>query len=342
MKLEELARRLGCELRGDGQVEIVGVAPIESAGPGDLTFVGNPRYTRFLASTKAGAVIVEPGVEELPYPTLRTRNPHLAFAQAVEAFHRPIASVPGVHPTAVVAASAQIGPGASIGPYAIIGEHAVIGADARIGPLVVIYPEAVIGDRFTAYAHVTIRERVRIGHDVIVHSGAVIGSDGFGYVAGADGQILKMAQIGDVILEDHVEIGANATIDRAAVGSTVIRRAAKIDNLVMIGHGCEVGESSMLAGQVGLAGSTRVGRGVLMGGQAGAAGHLTIGDGAQIAASAGVTNSVDAGATVAGYPAIDVRLWRRFAAAWTRLPELLRRVKRLERLAGIESGPTES
>lgn len=342
MKLGDLAKRIGCELRGDGGVEILRAAPIETAGPGDLSFVANPRYARHLKTTRASAVVLSLDAPEVPLPSLRSANPQLAFARAVEHLYTPLEPPPGIHPTAVIAANAVIGPRASIGPYAVIGERVRIGSDARIAAHVVIYPEVVIGDRFTAHAHVTVRERVWIGNDVILHAGAVIGSDGFGYVPAEDGRIHKVLQAGDVRLEDEVEIGANTTVDRAAVGSTVIRKGAKLDDLVMIAHGCDVGEQSLLAGQVGLAGSTRVGRFVRMGGQAGAAGHLSIGDGAQVAAQSGITNSVAAGAVVGGAPAVDIAVFRRTFGALLRLPSLLRRVRRLERLLGTEGGGIET
>ncbi len=331
MRLGDLAKRLSCELRGDATVEISRVAAIEAAGPGDLTFVANPRYARHLATTRASAVILATGAPDVPLPSLRTDDPYLAFAAAVECFHQAPAVVPEIHPSAVIASSATVGARASIGAHAVIGDGVRIGDDARIGPHVVLYPDVDIGQRFVAQAHVTVRERVRIGDDVVLQSGAVIGSDGFGYVPTAEGGIRKLIQAGDVVLEDGVEIGANTTIDRAAIGSTVIRRGAKIDNLVMIAHGCEVGENSMVAAQVGLSGSTRIGRWVRIGGQAGTAGHLSVGDGAQIAAQSGVPNSVPAGAVVGGYPAIDMPLWRRVTAAVTRLPNLLRRVRRIEK-----------
>jgi UDP-3-O-[3-hydroxymyristoyl] glucosamine N-acyltransferase len=336
MRLSELAALLGCELQGDGSIEIIGVAPIEHAGPSDLTFVANTRYLRHLDTCRAGAVVLARDAPAVAMASLRADDPHLAFARAVEHFHAPLAWSPGVHPSAQVAASADVGSGASIGAFAVVGERVRIGRDARIAAHVVIYPGVVIGDRFTAHAHVTVREGVRIGSDVVLHAGSVIGSDGFGYLPDGQGGIKRLVQAGSVELEDGVEIGANTTVDRAMVGSTVVRRGAKLDNLVMIGHGCEIGEYSMLAGQVGLSGSTRVGKWVRMGGQAGAAGHLTIGDGAQVAAQSGVDNSIAGGTTVGGSPAIDARLWRRVLAAWTRLPELFRRVRRLERQLGAE------
>ncbi|HSQ01347.1 MAG TPA: UDP-3-O-(3-hydroxymyristoyl)glucosamine N-acyltransferase [Candidatus Dormibacteraeota bacterium] len=335
MRLSDLAALLGCELHGDGGVEITRVAPIESAGAGDLTFVANPRYLRFLADCRASAVILAPDAPATPLPTLRTPDPYMAFSRAVEHFHVPLAWRRGVHPTAQVAASAVIGPEASIGAYAVIGERVRIGTQARIAAHAVIYDDVTIGERFTAHAHATVRERVRIGDDVVLHAGSVIGSDGFGY-APAGGGIRRLLQGGDVVLEDEVEVGANATVDRAMVGSTVLRRGVKLDNLVMVAHGCEVGAHSMLAAQVGLSGSTRIGQWVRMGGQVGAAGHLTIGDGAQVAAQSGVANSVAPGATVGGYPAVEIGVWRRAVAASARLPELFRRVRRLERRLGAE------
>jgi UDP-3-O-[3-hydroxymyristoyl] glucosamine N-acyltransferase len=199
-----------------------------------------------------------------------------------------------------------------------------------------------IGNDFRAHARVTVRERVRIGHRVILQSGCVIGGDGFGYVIGADGTARKIIQGGTVVLEDDVEIGANSTIDRAAVGATVVRRGAKLDNLVMVAHGCSIGEGSALAAQVGLSGSTRVGRFVRIGGQVGAAGHLSIGDGAQIAAQSGIPNDVPAGSIVGGYPAVEIHTWRRVSAAVLRLPELLRRVRRIEGRLGLRKDSAES
>lgn len=337
MKLSELARRLACELRGDGDVEIVRVQPIETAAAGDLTFVANPRYMRYLSTTRASAVILSKDAPESAMPSLRSDEPYLTFAEAVGQFHRPVSLETGIHPTASIAASARIGPRASVGAYAVIGANVEIGADARIAPHVVIYPEVTIGDGFEAHSHVTVRERVRIGRNVVLHSGAVIGSDGFGFVVTRSGQVRKLPQAGDVVIEDDVEVGANTTIDRATVGSTHVGRGVKLDNLVMVAHGCEIGEATMIAAQAGLSGSTRVGRGVRIGGQAGAAGHLTIGDGAQVAAQSGVANSVAAAAVVGGYPATEIRRWRRISAALLRLPELFRRVRHIEERLGLDA-----
>jgi len=337
MRVADLASLLGCELHGDGTIEVTRCAPIESAGSGDLSFVANPRYLRFLDGCRASALILSLDAPEVPAPSLRTAEPYMAFARAVEHFHVPLEWPAGIHPTAQVAASAQIGADASIGAFSVIGERVQIGAGARLAPHVVIYPDVVIGPRCTLHAHATVRERVRLGADVVLHAGAVIGSDGFGY-APSDGGIKRLLQGGDVVVEDEVEVGANTTVDRAMVGSTVLRRGVKLDNLVMVAHGCEIGANSMLAAQAGLSGSTRLGQWVRVGGQVGTAGHLTIGDGAQIAAQSGVPNSVDAGATVGGYPAMEMSLWRRVSAASHRLPELFKRVRRLERRLGAQDG----
>ncbi|MFN8627632.1 MAG: UDP-3-O-(3-hydroxymyristoyl)glucosamine N-acyltransferase [Candidatus Binatia bacterium] len=331
MKLAEIAERIGCELQGDGTIDIRAVAPIEEAEAGTLTFVANPRYRPYLHTTRASAVIVGATEDALALASLRAADPYLAFAKAVELFYVPPPLQSGIHPSAVVAPSARIGRDASIGPYCVIGENVVIGADARLDAHVVVYPEARIGDAFRAYAHVVVRERVTIGNRVILHSGCVIGGDGFGYVLDSSGQLRRITQAGSVILHDDVEIGANTTIDRAAVGATVVHRGAKLDNLVMVAHGCSIGESSALAAQVGLSGSTQVGRFVRMGGQAGVAGHLRIGDGAQLAAKAGVSNDVAPGEAVAGYPAVEIHLWRRSTAALRHLAELFRRVRQIEK-----------
>jgi UDP-3-O-[3-hydroxymyristoyl] glucosamine N-acyltransferase len=315
------------------------VAPIESAGAGDVTFVANRRYMRFLDGLAASAVILAPDAPAVRVPSLRTPDPYLAFTKAVELFYRSVPFPPGVHPTAQIAPSARIGEDAAIGAFVVIGEGVSIGAGARIAPHVVIYPEVSIGDRFLAHAHVTVRERVRIGNDVVLHSGAVVGSDGFGYMP-AEGGIRRLLQAGDVVIEDEVEIGANTTVDRAMVGSTVLHRGVKLDNLVMVAHGCAIGDYSMLAAQAGLSGSTRIGKWVRMGGQVGSAGHLSVGDGAQIAARSALGNSVPAGVTVGGTPAMDFALWRRFIAARSKLPDLLRRVRKIEQHLGF-SGKAE-
>ena len=334
MKLSEVAQRLGCELRGNGETEICGVNGIDEAGPGELTFVANKKYLAKLPATKAAAVILAPEAPEVSLPSLRTANPYLAFAQALELFYPPYVPPEGVHPTAVISPSARMGAHASIGPYAVIGENVVIGETARIFAHVVIYPNVSIGHHFTAHAGVVVREGTRIGDRVVLQGGVVLGGDGFGYVPLPDGSTYKIPQSGVVVLEDEVEVGANTTIDRATVGATVIRRGAKIDNLVMIGHGCEVGEGTLLAAQVGLSGSTKLEAGVRMGGQVGAAGHLTVGKNTLVAAQSGIPRDVPANSVIGGYPAVNIRSWRRYSAVLPKLPEVLRRLRRLEQTLG--------
>jgi UDP-3-O-[3-hydroxymyristoyl] glucosamine N-acyltransferase len=332
MKLAELAQRLQCELQGDGTVEITGVNSIDDAKANEVTFVANKKYLSKLATLKAAAVILSPADPEVPLPSLRTPNPYLAFAKTLELFSPPLMPPVGIHPTAVIAPTARIGEQVSIGPYAVISDDVVIGDHARIYAHVVIYPNVHIGNHFTAHAGVVVREGTRIGERVILQGGVVLGGDGFGYVPLPNGEAYRIPQTGIVVLEDEVEIGANTTIDRAAVGATVIRRGAKIDNLVMIGHGCDVGEGALLAAQVGLSGSTKLEAGVRMGGQVGAAGHLTVGKNTQVAAQSGIPHDVPANSVIGGYPATDIHAWRRYSVLLPQLPELARRVRRLEKV----------
>jgi UDP-3-O-[3-hydroxymyristoyl] glucosamine N-acyltransferase len=333
MKLSDIARALGCELRGDGDVEITAAAAIEDAGPGTLTFLADRRHAARLATTRAAAVVLPLDDTEAAIPSLRAPHPYVAFVAAVELLHPPAPRRPGRHQTAVVAASAEIGDGAAIGPHVVIGERVRIGRNAVLHPGAVVYDDVVIGDGFTAHAGAVVRERVRIGDRVTLHAGAAIGTDGFGYLPLPDGN-RKIPQIGTVVLEDDVEVGANTTVDRAALGATVVGRGTKLDNLVMVGHGSRLGAHCLLAGQVGLAGGTVVGDRVLMGGQAGASGHLSIGAGARIGAQAGMHQDIPAGAEYSGYPAMEAKVWRRVTVSIPRLPEVFRRLRRLERATG--------
>jgi len=339
MKLSEIARVLGGELRGDGGVEIVDVAPIEDAAPGTLTFLADRRLAARLTTTRAAAALLPRDAPEVSLPSVRVVHPYLAFVAAVELLHPlPPRPAPRIDPTAVIAASARLGPGALVGPHVVVGERTAIGRDATLHANVTIYDDVAIGDGFTAHAGVVVREGTRIGDRVVLHAGAVIGSDGFGYLPLPEG-IRKIPQIGTVVLEDDVEVGANATVDRAALGATVVGRGTKIDNLVTVAHGCRIGPECLLAAQAGLAGSTTLGTRVMLGGQVGLAGHQTVGDGAQVAAKSGVHGDVPAGAVYGGYPATEVRVWRRASAALLRLPEVLRRLRRMERALGLGEEP---
>lgn len=342
MRLGELASRLGLALDGDGEIEISAIAPIDEAGPGDLTFVANPKYRKQLAASRASAVILAPGEDAAGKAALRAVAPYAAFVAALSLFDRRPRPKPGIHATAAIADSARVGEGASIGAYAVIGEEVVIGRDAVVHPHVVIYAGSRIGDRFTAHAGAVVRESVVIGDDVVLQPGAVVGADGFGFLPRGREVPLPIPQAGTVRLGDHVEVGANSTVDRATIGETRLGRGVKLDNLVMVGHGSRIGDGTMLAGQSGMAGSTRIGARVMTGGQAGFAGHLSVGDDAQIAAQAGVIGDIEAGVTVAGMPAVEIGLWRRAAAAVLRLPELLRRVRRLEALLDSRKAPGSS
>ena len=344
MKLSDLAERLHCRLdAAAGDIEIVRVAGLEQAQAGDLTFLANARYHTLLSGTRASAVILGQADPRLaPCAVLRSDNPYLAFAQAVSLLRPPLAPAPGVDRLSAIAADATLGADVSVGPFVTIGAGAVVGARAIIHPNVVIGPRARIGDDCVLHAHVSIREGVVLGHRVIVQNGAVVGSDGFGFVKRPDGSHLKIPQTADVVVEDDVEIGANTTIDRPAVGETRIRAGTKIDNLVQIAHGVSVGRNALLAAQVGIAGSTALEDDVVLAGQVGVSGHLRIGKGVVATAQSGIPNSVEAGAFVSGYPAVPNREWLKSTAVIRQLPALKKRIAQLEaRIAELEEKLTE-
>jgi UDP-3-O-[3-hydroxymyristoyl] glucosamine N-acyltransferase len=329
MKLTDIATALDARLdNASPDTEIAGVAGIEHAGPGQLTFVSNPRYAAAAKITKASAVIVAENFPAIPAAMLRSKNPYLAWAKALELFYQPPRYAPGVHGTAVVHPSAKVGKSAHLGPYVVIDEAVEIGDNAVLLAHVVIYRGAKIGNNFFAHAHAVVREFCRLGDNIVLQNGAVVGSDGFGFAKDNSGHWHKIVQSGPAILEDDVEVQANACVDRASVGETRIARGAKIDNLVQVGHGSSVGEDTLLCAQVGLAGSTEVGKNVVLAGQVGVAGHCKIGDGAIATAQSGVPNDVPAGATVSGYPAIDNKLWLRCSAVFNKLPELAKAIRR--------------
>ena len=330
MKLKDIADRLQLQLEGNGEVEISGVNSLERAGPGELSFLANRKYTPLLKTTRAGAVMVSKDFGPVHVPAIRCDDPYLAFAKALEFFYQPPAPPPGVHPTAVIASSARIGPNASIGPYVVIEEDVEIGANAVLRSHVVIYRGAKIGDDFYAHSHAVVREYCQIGSRVILQNGAIIGADGFGFAKQSDGSHYKMAQSGVAVIEDDVEVQAHSCVDRATVGETRIRRGAKLDNLVQVGHASEVGENSILCAQVGLAGSSRLGKNVLLAGQVGVAGHLTLGDNVVATAQTGIPNDVPANTMVSGYPAMENKLWLKCAAVFNKLPEIYETVRALQ------------
>ena len=336
MKLSEFATKLACRLEGPPDTEVRGVAGIEHAGPDQVTFMANRKYFSLLKTTRAAAVLVEEGVaierdpSEPPLAVLRSANPYLAFAHAIELFYQPPQYAPGIHPTAIIAKTAKLGDGAHIGPYCYIDENAELGRNAVLHSFVTIYRGAKIGDDFLAHAHAVVRESCRIGNRVILQNGAVIGGDGFGFAKRQDGSWYKMAQSGPAVLEDDVEVQANACVDRATVGETRISRGAKLDDLVLVGHASQVGANTLLCGQVGLAGSTKIGANCILAGQVGTAGHLSVGDGTVITAQSGVPNDVPSRALYSGYPSVENRQWLKMMAALNQLPELQKRVRDLE------------
>jgi UDP-3-O-[3-hydroxymyristoyl] glucosamine N-acyltransferase len=328
MKLSQLSEALEARLEnGSPNTEITGVAGIEEATTGQITFVANPKYASAAKTTKASAVIVSENFPAVPGALLRSKNPYLTFARAIELFYQPPPYRPGTHPTAVVHPSARVGNKAHIGPYVVIDENVSIGPNAVLLAHAVIYRDVTIGSNFFAHAHAVVREGCRLGDNVVLQNGAVIGADGFGFAKDDVGRWHKIVQSGPAVLEDDVEVQANACVDRASIGETRVGRGARIDNLVQVGHGSRVGENTLLCAQAGLAGSTDVGKNVILAGQVGVAGHCKIGDGAIATAQSGIPNDVPAGAVVSGYPAIDNKLWLRCSAVFNRLPDLMKVVR---------------
>lgn len=328
MKLAEIASALDARLEnGSPDTEITGLNGIEEARPGELTFVSNPKYGAAARSTKASAVIVAEDFPAIPTAMLRAKDPYLTFARALELFHQPLRYAPGVHPTAVVHASAKIGCGAHLGPYVVVDQDVEIGDDAVLLAHVVIYRGVKIGRKFFAHAHVVVREKCRIGNNVLLQNGVVIGSDGFGFAKTTEAHWHKIAQPAPVVIEDDVEVQANSCIDRASVGETRIRRGVKIDNLVQVGHGSRVGEDALLCSQVGLAGSTEIGNRVILTGQVGVVGHCKVGDDTIVTPQSGVANDIPAGALVSGAPAVDHKLWLKYSALLSKLPEMARALR---------------
>jgi UDP-3-O-[3-hydroxymyristoyl] glucosamine N-acyltransferase len=329
MKLSDIARALAARIdNASPDTEITGVAGIETAGRGQLTFVSNPKYNAAAKTTKASAVIVADNFPAIATGMLRSKNPYLAWARAIELFYQPPRYSVGIHPTAVVHPTAKIGKGAHLGPYVVIDADAVIGDNAILLAHVVIYRGASIGHNFFAHAHAVVREFCRLGDNVLLQNGAVVGSDGFGFAKDDESRWHKIVQSGNVVVENDAEIQANACIDRASIGETRIGRGAKIDNMVHVGHSCTVGHDTLLCAQVGLAGSTHVGKNVILAGQVGVAGHCNIGDGVVAIAQAGLHGDIPPGSMQAGSPSFDHKQWLRAVALFARLPDIVRQWQR--------------
>ena len=330
VKLSEIAEKLEARLEG-GDCEITGIAGIEEAVPGQITFVANEKYAAMAKTTRASAVIVDDKFPAITAATLRTKNPYLAFARAIPLFYNSPRYRPGIHSTAVVAESAKVGKHAHIGAYVVVDEDAAIGDNCVLLSHVVIYRGARIGNNFFAHAHSVVREFCRVGDNVTLQNGAIIGADGFGFAKDNEGHWEKIVQSGPAILEDDVEVQANSCVDRASVGETRIGRDWKVDNLAQIGHGSAIGEHTMVCAQVGLAGSTVVGNNVILAGQVGVAGHCTVGDNVVITAQSGTHGDIEPGKMISGSPGFDHRQWMRAVAAFAKLPEMARTLRELER-----------
>jgi UDP-3-O-[3-hydroxymyristoyl] glucosamine N-acyltransferase len=337
MKLAEVAEKLSCKLEGDGNIEIQGVATLEDANPEHLSFLTNVKYHNEVKATKASAIIVGLDFPAFEKALLRHNNPYLTFAKALKLFYAPAAKAPGIHPTALISDNAIIGEGVSIGAYSYIDDSVTIGDQVVIESHCTVLKNSSVGAFSTLHTGCVIRERVIIGRYCVIQSNSVIGSDGFGYAKQDDGSWYKILQTGIVILEDEVEVGALTTIDRATLGETRIAKGAKVDNLVQIGHGSVVGPDSLICAQVGMAGSTIIGKNVILTGQVGVAGHLTIGDNVVATPQTGIPSSVEPGAIISGAPAMDHRIWMKSSSVITRLPELLKTIRSLEkRVTGLE------
>ena len=346
MKLSELAKRTGAtvEPADAADAEISGAAGLDEAAAGHVTFLSNPRYTPRVQTTRASAFYLAEGVEAgREIAVLRARDPYLAYTRALRLFHPEPAVEPSIHPSAVIDSSARVHESARVGACAVVGREVVIGAGVHVHPNATIYDGVEIGEGSVIHSGVALREGTLVGARVRIHNNAVLGSDGFGYAKDEGGRWLKIPQAGRVVVEDDVEIGAGTTIDCASVGETRIRRGAKIDNLVQIGHSCTVGEDALVCAQVGLAGSSHVGNRVILAGQAGVAGHLTVGDDAVITAKSATSHNVPAGKVISGIPAFDNRDWLRSTAAFRRLGDIARAVRKLEeKVKSLTGGENES
>lgn len=330
LSLSEIAQLVQGDVEGECTTSIHGVAKIEEAGKGEITFISNPKYAKFIDATGASAVIVSKDFPGTTKPIIRTENPYFSFLKVLRLFHPQKETIPeGIHPSAVIDASAQIGANVRIGACVVIDKNCKVGENVTIYPGTVISQEVTIGNNTIIYANVVLREQVRIGNNVIIHSGTMIGSDGFGFAKEGQ-QYHKIPQVGTVVIEDDVEIGANCAVDRATLGCTIIRKGVKLDNLIQVAHNVEIGENTVIAAQTGISGSTKIGKNTVIGGQVGFVGHIEIGDNTTIGAQSGVSKSLPSDSVYFGYPARPIMQAKREEAALRRLPELLKKIAELE------------
>jgi UDP-3-O-[3-hydroxymyristoyl] glucosamine N-acyltransferase len=338
MTVRDIAAALGCKVHGNAELVITGVAGMEKAGPTQLTFLANPKYAHKVKQSQAGAILVTQPLPDLPLTSIISANPYLDFSRALAMFYEPPRPETGIHPLAFVHETASVGENASIGPFACVGKEVRIGRNAVLHPHVVIYEGAQIGDDFYAHAHASVREFCRLGDRVLLQNGVVVGGDGYGFAKRVDGSHEKIVQSGVTVIEDDVEIQSLSSIDRATMGETRVKRGAKIDSLVQVGHACVVGEDNIICAQTGLAGSSVLERNVLLAGQVGISGHLTIHENSIVYAQSGVGGDVAAGSRMSGSPAFDSRDWLRSVTAFPKLPELIRSMRQLEkRIAELEA-----
>ncbi len=332
--VRQLAEKVGARYRGDGEVVIESAAPIESAGPGQISFLSNPAYKKYLTTTKASALVVSPDISVEHCSAIVDDNPYLLFSSIIDCLYPPVYPEKwGVHPTATVAESCRLPEKIEIGPHVVIENSVAIGEETIIKAGAFIGKDTIIGRNCLIEPNVSIMHRSKIGNNVTIYAGTVIGADGFGFAPAEPGkEYKKVRQVGWVEIGDNVEIGANVTIDRGAMGPTVIERGVKIDNLVMIAHNVRIGENSIIVAQVGISGSSKLGKAVILAGQVGLAGHIEIGDGAIVGAQSGVSKSLEGGKVYFGYPARPIMESKRIEAALRHLPELMKRVSQLERI----------
>jgi UDP-3-O-[3-hydroxymyristoyl] glucosamine N-acyltransferase len=333
MTINEVAALVEGTVEGDGSVTVRGVAPLEEAGEEDLSFVAEARYFPYIHASRAAAVLVARDAD-VPLPprmaAIRVDDPRRALARILPALYPERVPAPGVHSTAVLGAGVEVAPSATVGAYAVIGDGARVGERVRVGAHAVVGHGCTLGDDAVVHAHATLYDGVTLGERAVIHSGARVGKEGFGFVWDGTGH-RRIPQVGGCRIEADVEIGCNTTVDRGSIGDTVVGQGSKIDNLVQIGHNCRIGRHVVIISQVGISGSTRVGDGAVLAGQAGVGGHLEIGAGARVGGQAGVTGNIGAGETVSGYPARPHREAMRAQAALFKLPEVLRRLRELER-----------